>query len=131
VTPGAMTAVLGKQRRVILVGLALAVAGIWIAVPLGHWQAGVFFAIGVALSFLNHLLTELALYRTLDQGTIPTRKQFAMGSLSRLMIVTAIAIALVIAFWPYGAAVLFGLALFHLVLLVFTGLPLLNEMRNA
>jgi hypothetical protein len=42
-----------------------------------------------------------------------------------------IALAIVVVFWPDGAAVLFGLALFHLVILVFTGLPLLNEIRKA
>jgi hypothetical protein len=131
VTSGALTTVLGKQRRVILVGIAVAVAGVWIAAPLGHWQAGVFFAVGVALSFLNHVLTELALYRALDRGAELTRKQFAMGSMSRLMLVTVIALAIVVVFWPDGAAVLFGLALFHLVILVFTGLPLLNEIRKA
>jgi hypothetical protein len=131
VTSGALTTVLGKQRRVILVGIAVAVAGVWIAAPLGRWQAGVFFAVGVALSFLNHVLTELALYRALDRGAELTRKQFAMGSMSRLMLVTVIALAIVVVFWPDGAAVLFGLALFHLVILVFTGLPLLNEIRKA
>jgi len=38
---------------------------------------------------------------------------------------------IVLTFWPYGSAVLLGLALMHLVMLVFTGLPLLNEMRKA
>ena len=38
---------------------------------------------------------------------------------------------IVLAFWPYGAAVFVGLALMHLVMLIFTGLPLLNELKKA
>ena len=40
------------------------------------------------------------------------------------------AVALVVRCWPYGIATLFGLALMHVVLLVFTGLPLVAEMRR-
>jgi hypothetical protein len=131
VTSDAVTTVVGKQRRTLTVALLLSAAAVWITTPLGQWQSGVFFSVGVFLSLLNHVLTQLALYRALDGGADISRKQFAMGSVSRLGLVTAIAAVIVIAFWPYGAAVLIGLALFHLVILVFTGLPLLNEIRKA
>lgn len=123
--------VLVRQRRPLLVACGLSAAGLWVSIPLGHAEAGLFFAVGVFLSLFNHVLTELALARSLEQTGEITRKQFAMGSLGRLMLVTLIAAVLVVAFWPYGAAVLVGLAIMHLVVLVFTGLPLLNEMRKA
>jgi hypothetical protein len=131
VTSDAVTTVVGKQRRTLTVALLLSGAAIWITTPLGQWQSGVFFSVGVFLSLLNHVLTQLALYRALDNADGISRKQFAVGSMGRLGLVTAIAAVIVIAFWPYGAAVLIGLALFHLVILVFTGLPLLNEIRKA
>jgi hypothetical protein len=127
----AVTTVVGKQRRTLVVALLLSGAAIWITTPLGQWQSGVFFSVGVFLSLLNHVLTQLALYRTLQNTEGISRKQFAMGSVGRLGLVTLLAAIIVVLFWPYGAAVLIGLALFHLVILVFTGLPLLNEIRKA
>jgi len=123
--------VLVRQRRPLLVACLLAVAGLWIAIPAGRAEVGVFFAVGVFLSLFNHVLTEVGLARSLDQNTEISRKEFAMGSLGRLAIITFVALAIVLLFWPYGAGVLVGLALMHLIMLVFTGLPLLNEMRKA
>lgn len=130
-TSSGLSTVLAKQRRPLLVGLLLSVGVAWIALPSGNPQLAVFFAAGVLLSLLNHVLTELSLYRSLNQGTELTRKQFALGAVGRLAIVTVIALALVAVFWPNGAVVLVGLAVMHLVMIVFTGLPLLNEMRKA
>ena len=127
----ALKTVLARQRRPLLVAVLLCVAALWISIPLGRAQVGVFFSVGVVLSLLNHVLTEVGLYRALEDGGDISRKQFAMGSLGRLALITLIAFAIVLAFWPYGAGVLLGLALMHLVMLVFTGLPLLNEMRKA
>ncbi len=126
-----LTTVLVRQRRPLLVAGLLSVAGLWISIPVGRGQVGVFFAVGIFLGLLNHVLTEVGLAHSLaNEGEI-SRKQFAMGSLGRLAIVTLIALAIVLFFWPYGAAVFVGLALMHLVLLIFTGLPLLNELRKA
>lgn len=106
-------------------------AGLWISIPLGRAEVGLFFAVGIFLSLLNHVLTEVGLARSLESKGEISRKQFAMGSLGRLGLVTLIAFAIVLFFWPYGAAVFVGLALMHLVMLIFTGLPLLNELRRA
>jgi hypothetical protein len=130
-TAQALRTVLSRQRRPLLVAVLLCAAALWISIPLGRAQVGVFFSVGVWLSLLNHLLTEVGLYRALQTGGEISRKQFAMGSLGRLAIVTLVAFVIVLTFWPFGAAVLLGLALMHLVMLVFTGLPLLNEMRKA
>lgn len=126
-----LTTVLAKQRRPLLVAFLLATAVAWVAVPSGRAAIAVFFAAGVALSLLNHVLTEVALYRSLNSGTEITRNSFILGAIGRLTLITALALALVAAFWPDGAAVLMGLAVMHLVMVVFTGLPLLNEIRKA
>jgi hypothetical protein len=126
-----LTAVLVRQRRPLLVAGLLSVAVLWISIPAGRAEVGIFFAVGVLLGLLNHVLTEVALARSLaSQGEI-SRKQFAVGSLGRLTLVTLVSFLVALTFWPYGAAVFVGLALMHMVLLVFTGLPLLNEMRKA
>ena len=126
-----LTIVLVRQRRPLLVAGLLSAAGLWISIPLGHAQVGVFFAVGVFLSLLNHVLTELGLARALETGGEISRRQFAMGSFGRLALVTLIAFVIVLLFWPYGAAVFLGLAVMHLVMLIFTGLPLLNELKKA
>jgi ATP synthase I chain len=126
-----LTTVLARQRRPLLVAGLLSVAGLWISIPVGRAQVGVFFAVGIFLSLLNHVLTEVGLARSLESKGEISRKQFAMGSLGRLALITLIAFVIVLAFWPYGAAVFVGLALMHLVLLIFTGLPLLNELKKA
>jgi hypothetical protein len=126
-----LTTVLLRQKRPLLVAALVSVAGLWIAIPAGRPEVGVFFAVGVFLSLVNHVLTEMGLARTLENGGEISRKQFAMGSLGRLALITLIAAVIVVAFWPYGAAVFAGLALMHLILLIFTGLPLLNELKKA
>jgi hypothetical protein len=126
-----LTRAVAKQRRTFILAGALAVASMWLAVPLGHWQAGLFAAAGIVLGLVNHVLTELSLLRAVEGDDMLTRKQFAMSSFVRLMAVSLVAVVVTVVFWPAGAMVLVGLAFFHLVTLVFTGLPLLKEIRKA
>jgi hypothetical protein len=125
-----LTRAFGNQRRAMVLAAALVVAGFWISVPMGEWQIGAFVAVGVVLGLVNHVLTELTLLRSVEGGDLVTRKQFAVTSLVRLMAVSVVALTLAVVFWPDGATVLLGLAIFHLITLVFTGLPLLREIRK-
>lgn len=121
----------GNQRRAAILAGVLAVGACWLAVPLGRWQVGVFVSVGIALGLANQVLTEWSLLRSLDVGDLLTSKQFAVTSLLRLTGISVISAVLVVAFWPVGATVLIGLALFHLIVLVLTGFPLLKEIRKA
>ena len=120
-----------NQKRALLTAGLLIVGAIWISIPLGEWRGGVFLSIGIVLGALNHLLTEHFLLRSVESGELPTRKQYAAGSAVRLLGISGIAVVLALVFWPHGAAVLFGLAIFHLIALVFTGIPLLREVRMS
>lgn len=120
-----------NQKRAALLALLMSVAALWIAIPMGEWQIGVFVAVGFVLGLVNHLLTEYTLMRSVDSGDPLTRKQFAMSSLVRLMGISLVAFALAAVFWPDGATVLLGLALFHLITLVFTGIPLIKEIKKT
>jgi hypothetical protein len=120
-----------NQRRSCLLALGLCVAAIWISAPMGAFPVGVFLSLGVLLSLVNHVLTERTLLTSVESGDLLTRKQYATSSLARLFGVSLVAGALAIVFWPDGASVLFGLALFHLIALIFTGLPLLKEIKKA
>jgi hypothetical protein len=120
-----------NQRRSVLLALALCVAAAWISVPLGRWQVGVFVSLGILLSLVNHVLTEQTLLSSVEGGDLLTRKQYATTALVRLLAISLVAVVLAVAFWPTGAAVFLGLALFHLIALVFTGIPLLKEINKV
>jgi hypothetical protein len=120
-----------NQRRAFVLAGVLAFAGLWIAIGLGEWQVGVFVAIGVVLGLANGVLTDAFLLRATESDNMLSRKQFAVSSLVRLSGISLIALTLTVAFWPYGGAVLGGLAAFHLLALVLTALPLLKELRQA
>ncbi len=119
-----------NQRRAALLALFLSIAALWIAIPMGEWQIGVFIALGFVLGLINHLLTEYTLLRSVEGGDEVTRKQFAMSSLVRLMGISLVALVVAAVFWPDGGTVLIGLALFHMITLVFTGIPLIKEIKK-
>ncbi|MGH3423312.1 MAG: hypothetical protein ACRDO8_01210 [Nocardioidaceae bacterium] len=120
-----------NQRRAALLALILAVAAFWVSVPLGRWEVGAFLAAGILLGLVNHVLTEHVLLRSVESGDMITRKEYATTSLVRLLGVSLVAIVLSVVFWPVGATVLFGLAIFHLITIVLTGIPLLKEVRKV
>lgn len=128
--PATFAGALRSQRRALLLAAGLVVASIWISVPLGKWQGGLFLAAGITLGALNHVLTDFALQKAISSGDEVTRQTYASSSLLRLALISVLAFAVAWAFWPYGAAVFFGLALFHLIALVLTGIPLLREVRK-
>jgi hypothetical protein len=123
--------VAANQRRTVALAAALIAASLIIGVSNGYWQIGVFVAVGIALGLVNSLLTELSMVRFTASGTELSRKQFAMSALVRLLSISLVAFALTVFFWPAGATVLAGLAVFHLITVAFTGLPLLKEVRKA
>lgn len=128
-TPSILRSIRNQRRALLTAGL-LIVAAIWISIPLGEWRGGLFLSIGIVLGAINHLLTEHYLLTQVEGGELPTKKQYAASSAVRLIGVSGVAVVLALVFWPHGAAVLFGLAIFHLIALVFTGIPLLREVRK-
>jgi hypothetical protein len=122
--------VLKDQRRALYVALGLAVGGLWIFVPLGDWQVGVFLAAGVLMGLGNHVATEYSLLKMIASGEELTRSQIAGSALVRLLVVSAVAATVAIVFWSTGIVALIGLALFRLIALVMTTIPLLKELSK-
>jgi hypothetical protein len=129
--PRWLTRAVRSQKRACLLALALVVGALWIAIPMGQWKVGVFVSAGIALGLANLALTELSLLRSVESGDLISRKQYALSSLVRLTGVSLVAGALAVVFWPEGGTVLLGLALFQMITLVLTGLPLLKEIKKA
>ncbi len=122
-------AVVRAQRKTVLVGVVLMVASYWVLGQLGEWQTATLTAVGVLLGLINHLVTEYWLARLITSGEEPTRRKIGVSSFIRLMVLTLIAVGVAIAFWPYGIGLLLGLAIFRLIALVMTTIPLLKELK--
>jgi hypothetical protein len=122
--------VVRDQRKTLLVGLALMVAAFWVAGQLGEWRLAACIAGGVLLGILNHLATEMWLLKIISSGRQPSRSQLAISTIIRLAVLSVVAVGVAIAFWPDGIGLLLGLAIFRLIALVMTGIPLLRELKK-
>jgi hypothetical protein len=129
--PASIGRAMRSQRRAIMLAGALVVASIWISIPLGEWRIGIFLAAGFVLGLVNHVGTEYALQRAIASGDPMTRQMWASSSLWRLALVSIVGFAIAAIYWPDGAAVIFGIAIFHLIALTLTAIPLLREVRNS
>jgi hypothetical protein len=122
--------VVRDQRKTIVVALVLAVAAYWIAGQLGEWRLATAIAVGVGLGLLNHLTTEYWLLRIIAGGGQPTRATMVRSTLVRLLVLTVVAVGLAVVWWPDGIGLLLGLAVFRLIALVMTTVPLLKELKS-
>lgn len=127
--PG-VTRVVSDQRKTVGVALVLVAASFWILGQLDEWETAAMVAVGVLLALVNHLATELWLGRMISSGETPTRKRIAASTLTRLLVLSVVAVGVAVAYWPSGIGLLLGLAIFRLIALVMTTIPLLKELRN-
>ena len=126
----ALLQVLRDQRKTIGVAVVLVVATYWIAGQLDRWTLAGCIATGVALGLVNHLATELWLLKTIRSREEVTRGKLARATFLRLLVLTVVAVGIAVAFWPDGIGLLLGLAIFRLIALVMTTLPLLKELKT-
>jgi hypothetical protein len=122
--------VIRAQRKTIAVAVVLAAGAYWVLGQLDEWVLAGCIAGGVALGLLNHLATEYWLLRLIVSGEQPTRNKLAMSTMVRLVVVSVVALGIAIWFWPDGIGLLFGLAIFRLIALVMTTIPLLKELKD-
>jgi hypothetical protein len=122
--------VIRDQRKTIVVAIVLAAAAYWVLGQIGEWVLAGCIAGGVGLGLLNHLVTEFWLLRLITSGEQPTRNKLAMSTFVRLLVLSVVAVGIAVWFWPDGIGLLLGLAVFRLIALVMTGLPLLKELKQ-
>jgi len=125
-----VTQVLRDQRKTVGVAAARMVLGLWFG-QYGDWTLAGCIAGGVFLGLLNHLATEFWLLRIITSGAQPTRAQLTSTTIVRLAVLSVVAVGIAVAFWPAGIGLLLGLAIFRLISLVMTAIPLLKELKNA
>jgi hypothetical protein len=110
---------------VVLTGLAMLAAGL-----LGHVMVGVFFGIGLGLGLLNAVLVQRSV-EAITADAHPLKRKMALNSATRLMVMTVIGLTIAFIFRPQGLGVVFGMALFQVVLVISTALPVMKKIRAA
>ncbi len=133
ISPGekpSLVRVVRDQRKAVIVALVLMVASFWVIGPLGHWTLAGCVAGGVLLGLLNHLATELWLFKLISSGEQRTRNQMIAQTMVRLLVLTVVAVGIAVMVWPDGIGLLLGLAVFRLIALVMTSVTLLKELRK-
>jgi hypothetical protein len=128
--PASLGRVLRDQRKTIVVAVVLAAVAFWVLGQLDEWVLADCIAGGVALGLLNHLATEYWLLHVINDGSEPSRSTMVRATMVRLAVLTVTAVALAVLLWPDGIGLLLGLAIFRLIALALTALPLLKELKN-
>lgn len=98
------------------------------AAMLGHSMVGVFFGIGLGLGLVNAILVQRSV-ESITAADHPLKKKMAMNSATRLLAMTVIGLTIAFVFRPQGLGVVFGMALFQILLVLSTALPVMKKLR--
>jgi hypothetical protein len=118
-----------RPVRLFLICVALTAVAVGIAAWLGAAMFGVFFGVGLGLGLLNALLVQRSV-ESITARDHPLKSKMALNSATRLLIITVIGLTIAFLFQPTGLGVLFGLALFQVLLVVTTALPVMRALRK-
>lgn len=117
-----------RPVRLFATSLMLTVVAIAIASSLGHPMVGVFLGLGLLLGLLNALSVQRSV-AAITAEAHPLKKKMAVNSASRLLIITVVGLTVAFIFRPAGLGVVFGLALFQVLLVLSTALPVWKKLR--
>jgi ATP synthase I chain len=118
-----------RPIRLLAISLVVTLVAVAAAGALGHPMVGAFFGVGLLLGLLNALGVQRSV-AAITADAHPLKKKMAMNSASRLLLITVIGLAVAYVFRPAGLGVLFGLALFQVLLVVTTALPVWKKLRT-
>jgi hypothetical protein len=119
-----------RPIRLFAISVALTLVAVAAAGALGHPMVGAFFGVGLLLGLLNALGVQRSV-AAITAEEHPLKKKMAINSASRLMIITVIGLAIAFVFRPEGVGVVFGLALFQVLLVASTALPVWKKLRTG
>jgi hypothetical protein len=115
-------------RRSAVVGAVLGVAATVVLSLTGHPLMGVFGFVGLGLGALNNRMLQKSVLRYATHEEIG-KKQFRRGVMSRLGLITVVAIALGFFVRPDGLGVFVGLAVFQILMLIGAAVPVFRSLR--
>jgi hypothetical protein len=119
-----------RPVRLLIMSLVLTVVAIAAAGSLRHPMVGVFFGVGLLLGLLNAVGVQRSV-AAITAEAHPLKKKMAMNSASRLLIITVVGLTIAFIFRPAGLGVVFGLALFQVLLVLSSALPVWKKLRNG
>jgi len=119
-----------RPVRLFATSLVLTVLAIAAAVWLGRPMVGVLFGVGLLLGLLNALGVQRSV-ASITADAHPLKKKMALNSAGRLMLITVVGLTVAYLFRPDGLGVVFGLALFQVLLVLSTALPVMKKLRDG
>ncbi len=119
-----------RPIRLLVICLALTAAAVGAAAFMGHVMVGVFFGVGLILGLLNAVLVQRSV-EAITAHEHPLKRKMALNSATRLLIITVIGLTIAFVFRPAGLGVVFGLALFQVLLVLTTALPVWKKLRTG
>lgn len=119
-----------RPLQLLIVCAALTALAVAVSAWAGHVLFGVFFGVGLALGLINALLVQRSVV-AITADAHPLKRKMAVNSATRLLIITAIGLTIAWIFRPLGLGVVFGLALFQVVLVLSTALPVWKKIRTG
>lgn len=128
--PFVLPSVVFRPIRLAVICALVAALAIGLSALAGAIMFGVYFAIGLALGLLNALMVKWSV-AAITAKDHPLKRRMAFNSATRLIVITALALVIAFVFRPYGFGVLFGLALFQVVLVLSTVLPVWAKLRRG
>lgn len=119
-----------RPVRLFVISIAVTAVAITVAALAGHPMVGVFFGVGLLLGLLNAVLVQRSV-ASITAKDHPLKSSMALNSATRLAIITVIGLIIAFTFRPAGLGVLFGLALFQVLLVLSTALPVWKKLRSG
>jgi ATP synthase I chain len=117
-----------RPVRLFVLSIAITAVAIVTAGLTGHPMVGVFFGVGLLLGLLNALLVRRSV-ASITAKEHPLKSTMALNSATRLAIIPVIGLIIAYVFRPAGLGVVFGLALFQVLLVASTALPVWKKLR--
>jgi hypothetical protein len=119
-----------RPIRLLAISVVLTLVAVGAAAALGHPMVGVFFGVGLLLGLLNALGVQRSV-AAITAEAHPLKKKMAANSATRLLFITVVGLTVAFVFRPEGLGVVFGLALFQVLLVVTTALPVWKKLRTG
>ncbi len=115
-------------RRSAIAALVVGALAVAVLFPMGYLGYALFGCLGLGLGLLNSALVVRSVERFSE--TKPSKVRFSGSVLIRLAAITVLAFGLVLLFRPEGVGVFGGLAVFQLIAIASSMLPLIKEIRQ-
>lgn len=116
-------------RRPLLIAAFLGAAGVVVSALFGHLPMGLLGCIGLGLGLFNSRMLQRDVLNVIAKND-PHKRAVGLLSARRLLLITAIAVALGVFVRPDGLGVFFGLAAYQLINIGHTAMPVLKERRQ-